>query len=45
MTSDIVIALSGLAGLALVALAALRGWDGWLALKRLELEQIGRAHV
>lgn len=39
MTSDLVLALSGLTGLAMVAFAALRGWDGWLALKRMELER------
>ncbi|MFY8196892.1 hypothetical protein [Novosphingobium sp. B1] len=39
MTSDLVLAISGLTGLAMIALAALRGWDGWLALKRLELER------
>lgn len=39
MTSDLVLALSGLTGLAMVALAALRGWDGWLDLKRMELER------
>lgn len=39
MTSDFVLAFSGLTGIAVIALAALRGWDGWLALKRLELEQ------
>lgn len=39
MTTDLVLALSGLIGLAMVALAALRGWDGWLAFKRMELER------
>lgn len=42
MTSDIVLALSGLTGIAVVALAALRGWNGWLDLKRLELERAAR---